>query len=246
MPMAAFMDSDAIIALGKQLVEELELGNSVDTLGRWMAHYIAELITKVEAARPEERDELSSRCAAAILDLWRHRSVLPTGKRPFEEIEPILRAVQSLDPEDATPRYFRSARPHTERTAEEAEAQKWLDLADQFDNTARILIRHCLAQAASAALDKAREWVRLAETAGADEGIERLVVQILAVEGDAGEAATNREREMLENRVERLELFVAEARKLAASWRDQLQVTASDLAEGGDRNGSVVTEGPCS
>jgi hypothetical protein len=110
--MAASVDSDAVIALGKRLVEELELGDSVDTLGRWMAHYIAELIVKVEAARSEERDKLSSCCAAAILDLWRHRSVLPNGKRPFEEIEPILRAIQSLDPEDDIPRYWRSARSH--------------------------------------------------------------------------------------------------------------------------------------
>ena len=134
--MAISMDSDAVIGLGKKLVEELELGAPVDTLGRWMAHYVAELITNVEAARPEERNELSSRCAAAILDLWQHRSVLPDGKRPFEEIEPILRAIQSLDPEDHTPRYWRSARSYPEKTAEEPEAQKWLDLADQFDDTA--------------------------------------------------------------------------------------------------------------
>jgi len=236
------MDSDAVIVLGKKLVEELELGNSVDTLSRWMAHYIAELITKVEAARPEERDELSSRCAAAILDLWRHRSVLPNGKRPFEEIEPILRALQSLDPEDDTPRYFRSVRPYPERTAEEAEVQKWLDLANHFDRTARMLIRDCLGQAAAVALDKAIEWVRRAEAAGAAEGIESSVIRIMSAEVSLVEAVTDKEREKLEKRVERLELFMAEASKLAVSLRDQLQATASAPAEANGESGNVMAE----
>ena len=34
--------SDSVLALGKKLVDELGLDQSVDTLGRWMAHYIAE------------------------------------------------------------------------------------------------------------------------------------------------------------------------------------------------------------
>ena len=38
----------AIVQLGKKLVEELALNNSVDTLGRWMAHHIAELIYDAE------------------------------------------------------------------------------------------------------------------------------------------------------------------------------------------------------
>lgn len=39
-----------------------------------------------------------------------HRAAFPNGKRPFEDLEPVMRAIESLDPEDDTPRYFRSAR----------------------------------------------------------------------------------------------------------------------------------------
>jgi hypothetical protein len=40
--------SAEIINLGKKLVTELKLDNSVNTLGRWMAHYLAELMVAVE------------------------------------------------------------------------------------------------------------------------------------------------------------------------------------------------------
>lgn len=33
--------SESVIALGKRLVEELGMEPGVDTLGRWMAHYVA-------------------------------------------------------------------------------------------------------------------------------------------------------------------------------------------------------------
>jgi len=37
-----------LITLGKRLVKQLGLTHSNDTLARWMAHYIAELIYKAE------------------------------------------------------------------------------------------------------------------------------------------------------------------------------------------------------
>jgi hypothetical protein len=121
------MDSDAVLALGKKLVAELGLDQSVDTLSRWMAHYIAELMHAAETAEDAKRQELTSRCCVAILDLWRHRRELPDGKRPFEDIEPILRALQSLDPEDTTPRYFRSARPNQAETEQDLKPESGLN-----------------------------------------------------------------------------------------------------------------------
>ena len=96
-------DPDKVLALGRKLVEELGLEESNDTLGRWMAHCLADLITKAENASGGDKDAGRKECFDAILALWRHRSELPSGKRPFAELEPVIRAVESLDPEDDTP-----------------------------------------------------------------------------------------------------------------------------------------------
>ncbi|WP_353215857.1 AVAST type 3 anti-phage proein Avs3b [Salinisphaera hydrothermalis] len=152
--------------LGKKLVDELGIDKSVDTLGRWMAHYIAELIRDAEDAAPEHRPAKLDSCASAILELWRHRAELPDGTRPFEDVEPILRALESLEPCNDTPRYFRQPRNMAVEKEPETEVDQWLKLADGIDFTARQLIRHCLVCASQSAQEKTEEWVQLVESTG--------------------------------------------------------------------------------
>lgn len=102
---------------------------SVDTLTRWMAHYIAELIQSAETASAEDRPDKMARCAEAILELWKHRSALPNGKRPFEDIEPILQGLESLDPHTDGPRYFRPLFAATHKEQELVDTAKTDDSA---------------------------------------------------------------------------------------------------------------------
>lgn len=96
---------EATIELGKRLTKELGIDQSVDTLGRWMAYYIAELIEDARTASVEERPEKMGACCEAILSLWKHRQDLPEGRRPFQDLEAMIRTLASLDPENSTPRY---------------------------------------------------------------------------------------------------------------------------------------------
>lgn len=86
--------------LGKALVKELKLDPGVDTLGRWMAHYIAEQIEFAERTTGDEKREAEERCFNAILKLWNHRSAIPGESKPFVNFEPILRTLKRLDPEN--------------------------------------------------------------------------------------------------------------------------------------------------
>ncbi|WP_217351451.1 AVAST type 3 anti-phage proein Avs3b [Aquisalimonas sp. 2447] len=216
--------SKAILALGKKLVEEFELDQSVDTLGRWMAHHIAELIHDAENAELEDQPSKQERCASAILELWRHRAELPNGKRPFEDVEPILRALESLDPGDETPRYFRRPRMVAADAEPDTEVEKWLDIADGVDFTARQLIRYCLVCASQAAQDKTAEWVALAEAAGLDDDVDVRALRIMMAEAElSGDETTGDvERKELEDRLSRLEAFQEMAEGLAADLRSKL------------------------
>ena len=69
-PTAQSETSRGVLELGQALVAELGLDTETDTLARWMAHYIAELL---EAAKASGRTEGSAEhvaCAQAILALW--------------------------------------------------------------------------------------------------------------------------------------------------------------------------------
>jgi hypothetical protein len=190
-----------------------------------MAHYIAELIEDAETAKVGDRPEKLTWCADAILKLWERRHQLPNGKRPFEDLEPILRAFESLDPASDIPRYFRSPRLAADETEQNAGTTKWLELADSLDYSARILIRHCLAQAAQTALDRSKNWVKLAEGVGMEDGIDLQVIRFIIDESDVSMESEpdDRARRIFEDRIKRLDDFKKMAVFLASDLRRQLK-----------------------
>lgn len=214
-----------VLEIGKALIKELGINPGDDTLSRWMAHYIAELIDDAESASSEDRPEKLAKCANAILSLWKHRQVLPNGKRPFEELEPIVRAIVSLDPADDTPRYFRSVRNVIDKTEENTGGRKWLDLADGLDYSAKVLIRYCLEQASQDALDKSKQWVELAEVAGLEDEIDFPVIRFITAESELSNASGTDEiaRKRLEDRINRLDGFKKMADALASDLRQKLR-----------------------
>ena len=217
--------SKGMLDLGCALVKELDLDPGVDTLSRWMAHYIAELIDEAETAKAEDRPAKLAKCADAILKLWDHRHQLPGGKRPFEDLEPIMRALESLDPADDTPRFFRAQRMAINETKESNETVKWLKLADGLDYSAKSLIRYCLTQAAQTAIDKSRPWVALAEKAGLEDNIDFRVIRFTSDEKELSEAQKLEkiEQRQLEDRIKRLDGFKKMADSLASDLRQQLK-----------------------
>lgn len=219
--------SDSVLRLGKRLVDELGLNETNDTLSRWMAHYIAEKIKDVEAASSKDRNEKLAACADAILKLWAHRSELPNGKRPFEDFEPISRALASLDPDDTMPRYFRPIRSVATEDAEDTKTTQWFEIASGIDATARLLIWYCLAAAAETALDKVREWVELAKAAGVDEDLGVSIV--LQFADDAGVLGSKNpedlERERIEEFLKKLNAFDQFSKMLSVHLREKLDET---------------------
>src|SRR6266568_861860 len=87
------------IRLGKALVHELEPDGSVDTLSRWMAHYIAEQLVILEDSSSDMGAK--QRCFDTILKVWQHRAELPDGCRPFENFEPIFQVLNRLGDNEA-------------------------------------------------------------------------------------------------------------------------------------------------
>jgi hypothetical protein len=104
------------LELGKHLVSELGLEDSNDTLGRWMAHHVAELITATEEAESEaEKAVVGERAVETILKLWAHRTALPGQAYPLAQFGEILELLSKLTP-DANP-WHRQARGQRQQSA---------------------------------------------------------------------------------------------------------------------------------
>jgi hypothetical protein len=120
-----------------------------------------------------------------------------------------------------TPRYYVPLRRAAQESENETEVQKWLGLVDGFDYSARILIRYCLSQAAKSVVDKAKEWVALAESADLDD-TDVPIIRVIISESNLVNTAEESLRKVLQDRLKRLEGFTKIAEELAAHFREQL------------------------
>lgn len=168
--------SDSVLDLGRKLVQELDLDPGVDTLGRWMAHYVAELIHYADNAPPDGREQARSACAQAILDLWKHRHSITMRRKPLASFQSIL---DFLD----------TSANHTYRVQESApenEENHWLSLAARINHVSDSLRRFCLAQAVKKAAENEAEWLEsIAQIQIDDDPDLKLIRVLLAVQSEA-------------------------------------------------------------
>ena len=141
-----------ILNLGKLLVSELDHNSDADTFSKWMAHYIAEKMNLIEQLPAgEDKKDAEQECFETILKLWGHRWQLPSGKRPLEKFEPILKTLKRLSPEEQDPFFQRSLDYELSELKKDnpdiVEITNYTSMALQIDKVARIWIEFMLHQA---------------------------------------------------------------------------------------------------
>jgi hypothetical protein len=85
-----------ILELGSKIIKQLGLEDSHDTLGKWMAQYVAELMRNIEICEnPEEKSKLQAECADLIMQLWKNKKFLPI-EQPIENLKPVIKIIEGL------------------------------------------------------------------------------------------------------------------------------------------------------
>jgi len=143
----------AVLELGKLLVKELGLEKGVDTLSRWMAHYVAEKIKYAEAL-PDgvKKKNAEKECFSLVLDLWKHRWHYKSDRQPLRNFNHLFDILEKLDPEKEEPYYYRfdnaQSREKEDESFEPSDLKNLSPLALQIDKVARIWINYLLHEAA--------------------------------------------------------------------------------------------------
>ncbi len=146
----------AVLELGKLLVKELGLSKGVDTLSRWMAHYIAEKIKHSELL-PDgvKKKNAEKECFSLILDLWKHRWHYKSQSQPLRDFNNIYEVLQNLDPKKNEPYYYRfnkvQIKEGDDKSFKPSDLKNLSSMALQVDKVARIWINHLLHEAAAKA-----------------------------------------------------------------------------------------------
>lgn len=176
-----------ILNLGKMLVDELGLDDSVDTLSRWMAHYIAQQMIEIENSDGEKKAISEEKCFESILKLWKNRAYYEPDKNPFERFEPIFKTLERMNPEKES--YFFLNQNNAQQYQEESEGQvsinSLMDMASGIDKIARIWINYILKQATVCATDeKTIEWLRASVVDEYDNLDSGVIIKLLDLDVD--------------------------------------------------------------
>lgn len=188
--------------------------NDPDQITAWMVSYLSKQMVEAEGGNKES----ITNCVNVIIKLWHNRTALPNGTRPFESFEPIFRALESLDPESAIPRYVLNFYDQDQRQNTEVPSS-WLEMIKALDKTTRTLITFMFEQAINDATDdKTLDWIRtISRTVESDE------VSFISRHLDRKEPSEELQRiKNLEKRIEQLKVFEDICKPIQKSLKEEL------------------------
>jgi hypothetical protein len=175
---------EKVINLGKLLVKQLDLDQSVDTLGRWMAHYLAMKMCEAENAVGKEKAILEKECFDTILQIWDHRWKKNANSNPIKNFEPIFEFLTKFNPNGNDPFYYNDLRDIRKTvTNEKSRVDSWLEVARHFDKYARICVDYALANATKDLTNEEQlYWFKNSPNLTRD--IDMAIIKILLDQGD--------------------------------------------------------------
>lgn len=154
-----------IIDLGKLIVKQLDLDRSVDTLSRWMSHYLAGKLTELDTLEGESKEAAEKECFELILKLWEHRHAYNNNVKPLKEFDTIIEFLDKLSIKKESPLFFnyldKEKLPKLEEDNPKIETiEEWISLTKGIDKIARAQIEFALNQAAKLAKnDETLKWI---------------------------------------------------------------------------------------
>ena len=132
---------EAIFDLGREIVREMKLEESTDTVGRWMAHHVAELIEEAKEEIGSDQNQKTDKCREAIIEIWKYRSGQIGRKANFGRSESLL-SVLRTDP------WASRLDAESVRTGSSQGSDDWILMTRQVTNSGDELRRVMLAIAA--------------------------------------------------------------------------------------------------
>lgn len=172
-------DRDVVLQLGRELAGALD---ESDVVGRWLAHHLADLLTRCEAS-PDDQ-ELARTTREVILKLWEHKSAGEFRRAPYGHLVPVLDALARLKPEPSPWWHYRTF-SDDERPPEGALGRyPVLKTACRIDGEVGDLVRLAVAVAAKEATSAEEPWVIAGSALAANEqdravqAIEQLVRRV--------------------------------------------------------------------
>lgn len=205
----------SVINLGKRLINNFK-DDEVDEITAWMCNYIAE---KILLAEQTDNEDTKQECFDTILKLWERHSSFPDGKRPFENIEPILQTLNLLNPGNQNNRYLPNLFAQFSSDKDDTDLNSWLKMTKVLDRNARILIFFCIGQAIKETIDEnTKSWLN-----EISQLLEDPIISFRFLYPDEDESKANQEKiESLRGKLAIIEEFKSLSENIVRAIEDEI------------------------
>ncbi|WP_420573637.1 hypothetical protein [Kordia sp.] len=215
--------AEEIIKLGEKLISELHLDYTTDTLSRWMAHYLSELIVKIESCESEEaKVKLQEECCNLILKIWEKKDRLPIQK-PLEGAKEFLKILRLIKKEENN---TVSIIPRWIKYRSISGDSPWSNFVEKVKNNSEKIFYHSMeANLHKELLLKDNEWLENHEEFLSDEEKEliRHLNSMAKIDFSSGVVDMNDYPKKNVSREERLNYIFDEIEKLIEEEKTQFQ-----------------------
>lgn len=196
-----------LLSLGRKLSNNFEDYNG-DEISEWMAHYIAEKMTMTVSARGKTKASAQRECFEAILLLWEHQSYFPNDVRPFDDFEPVFRAIAHMDPNNKLPSFFRNENGNKQIPKD---IEQYIEFITSLDAATRIMVSFIVREAIFSTADESTlRWLdAIKGIAKSDEAqvILKLVPELDVEDVDVAQAKKKKRANEISEQIDRLEAF---------------------------------------
>jgi hypothetical protein len=159
------MSTEALIELGKKLIEEFGLRDRNDTISKWMLHYLAELFQDYDQNTDfSKKEKLGSEIQAVILKLWEQRYNLSNTQSYLKDTSSLLSILKklNLDSDEALYTSLSSFSPLPDCT-DPNDPNYWFNQILIVDKTSKYLIRNFLLVGGQISREKGKEVIAIIE-----------------------------------------------------------------------------------
>lgn len=159
------MSTEALIELGKKLIEEFGLRDRNDTISKWMLHYLAELFQDYNQNTDlSKKEKLDLEIQTVIFKLWEHRYNLSRTQSYLKDISCLLLTLKklNLDSDEALYSSLSSFPPLPDCT-DPNDPNYWFNQTLMIDKASKFLIRKFLLVGGQISREKGQEVIAIIE-----------------------------------------------------------------------------------
>lgn len=202
------MKNKSLENIGKNLVEEYGLADSVSTLERWMLHYLAELFEKEKISTDSsEKKEIKSETMTIILEFWKLRYQIANEESWIKKNQDLINTLTRISSQNENP-FSKFFNPYDKNSYYGSDLE-WQEKLIAIDQASKVVMTHYVLEFLEGVDNKNDSILQTISLIEKIKSPESILAQFYGEE-----QLKKEEKEDLENKIKNLNIFIDSAQSV--------------------------------